>query len=175
MRVERYFAFVDLSGFTAFTDSHGDEQAVEVLTRFRAAVREVATEHGVRVAKWLGDGCMFVSTDPEALVAAVLALEQRVDDTGLPLRLHAGIAGGPVILVEGDDYTGQPVNLASRLCSEAGPHQILATPDLAALAPPGTIIEPVPTLRVRGLSEPVDAVRLANPAADDAAAADAAR
>ena len=38
MRVERSFAFVDLCGFTRFTDAHGDEQAVAVLTRFRAAV-----------------------------------------------------------------------------------------------------------------------------------------
>ena len=34
-----------------------------MLTGFRALVREVASEHGVRVAKWLGDGAMFVSTE----------------------------------------------------------------------------------------------------------------
>ena len=30
MRVERTFAFVDLCGFTRFTDTHGDEEAVDV-------------------------------------------------------------------------------------------------------------------------------------------------
>ena len=47
MRVERSFAFVDLCGFTRFTDLHGDEEAVGVLTRFRTAVREIASDHAV--------------------------------------------------------------------------------------------------------------------------------
>jgi len=67
MRVRRYFAFIDLCGFTRFTEVHGDEEAVAVLTGFRTLVRFIASEHGVRVAKWLGDGAMFVSTDGPAL------------------------------------------------------------------------------------------------------------
>ena len=59
MRVERCFAFVDLSGFTAFTEHYGDEQTVVVLASFRTRVREVAARRGVRVTKWLGDGAML--------------------------------------------------------------------------------------------------------------------
>ena len=55
MRVDRWFAFVDLSGFTSFGDEFGDEESVRVLTLFRSAVRTVATDYGVRIAKWLGD------------------------------------------------------------------------------------------------------------------------
>ena len=51
MRVDRWFAFVDLSGFTSFGDEFGDEESVRVLTVFRAGVREVATEFGVRKAQ----------------------------------------------------------------------------------------------------------------------------
>ena len=98
MRVARTFAFVDLCGSTRFTDTHGDEEAVDVLTRFRAAVREIASNHGVRVAKWLGDGAMFVSTAPEPLVESILALAQRADELGVTLPLRAGLAGGKVIL-----------------------------------------------------------------------------
>src|SRR5690349_2027290 len=119
MRVPRYFAFVDLCGFTRFTDAHGDEQAVNVLTRFRAAVREIASDHGVRVAKWLGDGAMFVSTDPRLLVEGVCDLARRSDDLDIGLPLRAGVAGGEVILFEGDDYIGGDVNLAARLCDAA--------------------------------------------------------
>ena len=60
MRVARTFAFVDLSGFTQFTDLHGDDEAVAVLSQFRAALRATASDIGVRVAKWLGDGAMLV-------------------------------------------------------------------------------------------------------------------
>src|SRR6266511_2001578 len=80
MRVRRYFAFVDLCGFTRFTELHGDEEAVAVLTGFRTLVRDVASEHGVRVGKWLGDGAMFVSTDGPALTTALIELDRRHDD-----------------------------------------------------------------------------------------------
>ena len=106
MRVDRWFAFVDLAGFTSFGDEHGDDESVRVLTVFRAATRCVATDYGVRIAKWLGDGCMLVSVAPEQLVAGVCTFERLVDDAELPLQIHAGMAGGAVILLEGDDYTG---------------------------------------------------------------------
>src|SRR5512132_2275698 len=127
MRVRRYFAFVDLCGFTRFTEVHGDEEAVSVLTGFRTLVRYIASEHGVRVAKWLGDGAMFVSTDGPALAAALGA--RASDAVDLPIR--AGFSGGDVILFEGDDYIGGPVNLASRLCDVAAPAETLAGADMA--------------------------------------------
>ena len=133
MRVDRWFAFVDLSGFTSFGDEFGDDESVRVLTLFRGAVRQVATDFGVRIAKWLGDGCMLVSVDPAQLVAAVPKLERLTHELELPLAMHAGCAGGGVILLEGDDYTGRSVNLASRLANAAQPHEILATVELAAV------------------------------------------
>ena len=67
-RVDRTFAFLDLCGFTAFTDQNGDADAYDVVAGFRAAVRQVAAERGVRLAKWLGDGVMMVGVEPEDLV-----------------------------------------------------------------------------------------------------------
>ena len=78
MRVERCFAFVDLSGFTAFTERFGDERTVVVLASFRTRVREIAARRGVRVTKWLGDGAMLSSSDTEAVVAMVVELAARV-------------------------------------------------------------------------------------------------
>lgn len=161
MRVERAFAFVDLSGFTSFSDQHGDDESVRVLTLFRSAARKVATDFGVRIAKWLGDGAMFVAVDARQLVCAVLELERLVSDLDLPLEVHAGLAGGPVILLEGDDYTGGPVNLASRLADAAGPSEILATPELAALAPDDANVGIAGELMVPGFHKPVKAARLA--------------
>jgi class 3 adenylate cyclase len=160
VRVDRWFAFVDLSGFTSFSDERGDDESVRVLTTFRHAVRKVATDFGVRIAKWLGDGCMLVSVDPGQLVAAVCELERDIDESGLALPVHVGMAGGAVILLEGDDYTGGPVNLASRLTDMAGPHEILATPDLGALAPSGTPVEQAGQIEVPGLQQAVRVVRL---------------
>jgi adenylate cyclase len=160
VRVDRWFAFVDLSGFTSFGDEHGDEESVRVLTVFRSAVRQVATDFGVRIAKWLGDGCMLVSVEPAQLVAAVCKLEELTRDLELPLKLHAGMAGGAVILLEGDDYTGRCVNLAARLAGVAEPSEVLSTPDLARFAPYGTPVEPAGMISVAGLHDPVEVVRV---------------
>jgi class 3 adenylate cyclase len=160
VRVDRWFAFVDLSGFTSFGDEFGDEESVRVLTLFRSAVRKVATDFGVRIAKWLGDGCMLVSVEPRQLVAAVCELEQLVQDLELPLEMHAGMAGGAVILLEGDDYTGRSVNLAARLATAAQRGEVLCTPDLAVLAPDGTPVAPAGMITVAGLHDPIEVMRV---------------
>lgn len=163
MRVDRWFAFVDLSGFTSFGDEFGDEESVRVLTLFRAAVRQVATDFGVRIAKWLGDGCMLVSVDPAQLLASVCKLETLAHELALPLSLHAGCAGGAVILLEGDDYTGRSVNLAARLAVAARPHEILAPVDLAPYVPDGTPSEPAGMISLAGLHDPVEVIRFGCP------------
>ena len=167
MRVNRWFAFVDLSGFTSFGDEFGDDESVRVLTLFRQASRQVATDFGVRIAKWLGDGCMFVSVEPAQLVASVCRLETLAHDLELPLSLHCGCAGGPVILLEGDDYTGRSVNLAARLSVAAGAHEILAPVDLEPYVPEGTPVEPAGMITVVGLHDPVEVIRFGCAAAGD--------
>jgi adenylate cyclase len=157
-RVHRTFAFVDLCGFTDFVDEHGDDGAVRELQILRATVREVAPMFGVRVEKWLGDGLMLVGVDSEPLVGAALAIEQRHSKIG-HLDLRGGIASGDVILLEGDDYIGRAVNLASRLCDIAGPGQILAATDDLELPDWVAAGEHDPVL-VKGMAEEVPVVSL---------------
>lgn len=133
--VERAFAFLDITGFTQYTDRHGERAATAVLTRFRALVRDVVGRRGVRVAKWLGDGVMLVGTDPATLAAATVELACRFEASGLDV--HAGLASGSVLLFEGDDYVGRTVNLAARLCEAAEPGEVLAGPHVRPL--PGWI------------------------------------
>jgi class 3 adenylate cyclase len=122
--LERWFAFIDVCGFTQFTEQHGTPAALEVLTRFRSAVRTVTGRRGVRVLKWLGDGAMLVGVEPGPVIAAVCELGMRFDED--PFDIHAGIAGGHVLLFEGDDYIGPAANHAARLCEAAAPGEILA-------------------------------------------------
>jgi adenylate cyclase len=156
-RVERAFGFVDLCGFTDFADDHGDDEAAEVLHLLRASLREAATNHGVRVDKWLGDGAMLVSVESRPLLAAVVEAKWALADQ-IPLRLRSGIAAGPVMILEGDDYVGRPVNLAARLCEAAEADQCLATADLAGLCPVGLEAMPIGTRRLHGFHEPVEVV-----------------
>jgi class 3 adenylate cyclase len=113
-------------------DTHGDEEAVAVLSAFRALVRSLAPDHGIRVGKWLGDGCMFVSTEVRPIVAGMLDLTEQLQLASIVLPLRTGIASGPVILFEGDDFIGKAINLASRLCDAASPGEILASAEVVA-------------------------------------------
>ena len=163
-RVNRTFAFLDLCGFTDFVDAHGDDEAVDELRALRATVRDVAPLCGVRVDKWLGDGVMLVGVDVEPVVAAVVAICNQMTEVGeLPMR--AGIATGPVIILEGDDYVGKAVNTAARLCDRADAGTILASTD-ALVLPEWVEAESCQPLRVRGLADPVEIVSLS--AADGA-------
>ncbi|MET0902278.1 MAG: adenylate/guanylate cyclase domain-containing protein [Acidimicrobiales bacterium] len=157
-RVRRTFAFVDLCGFTDFVDDYGDDGAVQELQNLRAAVREVTPLFGVRVEKWLGDGLMLVGVDSEPLVGAALAIEQRHSKTGR-LDLRGGIASGAVILLEGDDYVGRAVNLASRLCDIAPPGQLLAATDDLDLPEWVAAAEHDPVV-VKGIADEITVVTL---------------
>ena len=92
VRVHRNFGFVDLSGFTALTESQGDERAVSVLSSFRALVREICSRRGVRVAKWLGDGAMLVSVEGTPLLAATLEMQRATTEVRLPAPLRCGVS-----------------------------------------------------------------------------------
>jgi adenylate cyclase len=159
VRVERSFAFLDLSDFTALTDAQGDEHAVAVLHRFRALVREVCSRRAVRIAKWLGDGAMLVGVGNLSTLETVL--EVQFASSRLPgVAIRTGVTAGPVILCEGDDYIGNAVNMAARLCELAPAGAILADPPLAADLPKWGVASNPEEFAVRGLGRTTDAVRL---------------
>ena len=79
-RFERTFAFIDLSGFTNFTDVMGDKAALAEINTFRAIVREIASRKGIRIAKWLGDGAMLVAVEPETATEAIMEMQGRMGE-----------------------------------------------------------------------------------------------
>ena len=149
---------MDLSGFTALTDTSGDEHAVSVLTWFRATVRDTCSRRGVRIAKWLGDGAMLVGVETTPVVEA--ALELLFHSGPEPVGVRCGVTTGRVILLEGDDYVGHPVNIAARLCDVAGAGEVLASLDLVPHLPKWADVREAVELSVRGIGNPVEVVRL---------------
>jgi class 3 adenylate cyclase len=164
VRVFRCFAFVDMCGFTRMNDTLGDEEAVEVLAAFRALVRRLAPDHGIRVGKWFGDGCMFVSTEVRPIVAGMLDLTAQLESTAhIVLPLRTGIAAGPVILFEGDDFIGMAINLASRLCDAAAPGEILASAEVASAVSDEFGPVPLGTRAIPGIVHAVEVWRIPTP------------
>ena len=115
--------FVDIAGFTAFTETHGDHRAAELADRFATTAARVLGP-GDDMIKTLGDAVMITSSDPTAALAFLRRLHDetsRID--GFPL-LRAGICAGPVVKRRGDVF-GSTVNAASRLTSAARPGSVL--------------------------------------------------
>lgn len=159
-RVTRTIGFVDLSGFTRFTQDNGDEAAVLALKFFRDVTREVCARHGVRIAKWLGDGAMLIGVQAEDLAESMTSIRQLFAESDSPLPLKAGVATGPVILFEGDDYIGSIVNLASRLADLAEPGQLLAPKDFVSALMVNTEANSIGPVKIAGFPEPIEIVAL---------------
>ena len=150
------FAFVDLAGFTAVTEAHGDREAVAILRAFRQRVREVL-QPGDELVKTIGDAVMLRFPDTTRAVVALQSLLQREIATAEAVLMpRAGAHHGNAVAVEGD-YYGAAVNLASRVTGLAAPGQLLVTGDVAVAAQQlGAVITHLGTPPLRNVSEPVD-------------------
>jgi class 3 adenylate cyclase len=152
---ERTFAFVDLAGFTALTEAHGDETAVDVVERFVGSARAAVAGRG-NLVKTIGDAVMLVFANPEsALLAARDLLERCAAVTSLPAP-RAGLHHGPA-LSRGDDWFGATVNLAARVAGQAFGGQTLATTQVASAAHQiGVPVIDLGCFQLRNLTDPVE-------------------
>jgi adenylate cyclase len=146
--------FLDLVGYTRLTEEHGDQAAAELAATLAVLVERLARGQGGTPVKWLGDGVMLHFRDPPGAVAAALAMVRRVPEAGLP-QAHVGVAAGPVV-VQGGDYFGRTVNLASRVAANARAGQVLVTAAVANTpAPDGVSYRDLGELQLKGFTAPV--------------------
>jgi adenylate cyclase len=148
-------AFLDLSGYTALTEEHGDEAAAEIAAGVAEVVHEVAVGHGGRPIKWLGDGVMMHFADPHAAVVSGLDLIEETE-RAISAPARVGINAGPVVVQEGD-YFGRTVNVAARIADYAGPREVLVSEQAreAAASSPALAFELVGDIALKGVPRPV--------------------
>jgi class 3 adenylate cyclase/CheY-like chemotaxis protein len=168
--------FVDLRGFTAFTDNAEPEEVMSVLGEFHAAMGALITQYEGTVPHFAGDGILIFFNDPLpmpdaceraasmslAMQARFAPLSQRWHAIGYDLQLGIGIARGFATLgavgYEGRvDYSaiGSVVNLAARLCSEAQGGQILIDRRANASLAERFSTEALAPLSLKGFDRPV--------------------
>ena len=153
--VKRTFSFVDLAGFTALTEAHGDLDAVDLLDRFVGLARE-SVSAGDELVKTIGDAVMLASPGPGAAVAALAGLWERCSETSGFLLPRAGAHHGPAISRDGD-YLGATVNLAARVAAHAGGGQVLVTSTVATAAKAsGLEVAELGSHRLRNVGVPVE-------------------
>ena len=151
--------FADLSGYTAASHLLELQDIGGLVADFEARATDIVADHGGRIVKFVGDAVLFVSNDPDELVAIASVLVEPSGGDG-PLQARAGLARGPVLARDGD-YFGPTVNLAARLVDVAGPGSVLVDEGLrASLDPDRWEIVTDEPVRLRGFDQPVTAHRV---------------
>lgn len=114
--------FIDLTGFTRFTEEEGDAEAFSVIERFTETV-EATLPPDAGIVKTIGDEVMVVSPDPVSLVEWAVGLLALFVDRPKP---RAGIHYGAAVFRDGDYFGGQ-VNLTHRVVNRALGGEVLIT------------------------------------------------
>ena len=170
--------FCDLRGFTGFTESADAEDVMALLRDYHAAIGEIIIKYNGTLERYAGDGVMVIFNDPvpvenPALQAVLMALEVRDaigalterwrrcgHDIGFGIGIAHGFATLGTIGFEGRfDYAaiGTVSNVASRLCDEAKPGQILISPAVLTKVENAVQVEPVGDFVLKGIRRPLAA------------------
>ncbi|MCK1733119.1 GAF domain-containing protein [Bradyrhizobium sp. 138] len=180
-RREVTVVFCDLRGFTAFTEATEPEEAMNVLREYHAALGKLIFKYEGTLDKYAGDGVMILFNAPiqfedHTRRAVKMAVEMR--DTIGPLterwrnRGHSlgfgiGIAVGYATLGQVGfeqrlEYAaiGSVTNLASRLCGEAKPNQIVVSRRVFGIVEPFVEARALDDLQLKGFNHPVLAMEI---------------
>ena len=129
--------FTDVVGSTELSQHLMAEAADEVRREHFSILRQALAEAGGTEVKNLGDGLMVVFGSASAALACAVAMQQGVDRDNRgrehPVGLRVGLSGGEVSR-ENDDYFGDPVIEAARLCHTCVSGQVLAADIVRATA-----------------------------------------
>jgi len=123
--------FVDLVGSTELAEQLSLSELGSVLTSFEHLATDTVTEHGGRVVKLIGDEIMFTAPTARSACAIALDMVEVLRDHPVIPPVRAGLAGGEVMLRDGDVF-GPVVNLAARAVKVAPEGQVIATSEVAA-------------------------------------------
>jgi adenylate cyclase len=143
--------FIDLTGFTRYTEEEGDLEALDVVENFVETV-EATLPPEATIVKTIGDEVMVVSPDPASLTEWAVSLLARFPRRPQP---RVGVHYAQAVYRDGD-YFGTHVNLAHRVVDRAQAGEVLVTDRVteAIDGREGLGFEPIGEVGLRGFPEP---------------------
>lgn len=163
--------FCDIRQYTEITQDLSPEETVNMLNEHMTAMTRVVHENGGVVDKFVGDMVMAVfgatETDPTAAERAVACARSMLSErkilnmlTGQEINVGVGVATGKMLagFMGSEDrlnftVIGKGANLASRLCTVAGPMDILVDEATCEAAREGRLAEPLPPMEIKGFHD----------------------
>jgi adenylate cyclase len=146
------FCFVDLTGFTRYTEEEGDEEALDLIERFVDTV-EATLPAEATIVKTIGDEVMVVSPDPLPLTEWAVGFLRLFQERPQP---RVGIHYGAAVFRDGD-YFGSDVNLAHRVVSRALAGEVLITEPVVEGIPESEHLtfKPIGEVELKGFPKPI--------------------
>ena len=180
-RREVVAVFCDLRGFTSFSETAEPEDIMAVLAEYHGAVGPLIRKYEGTLDRFTGDGMMVFFNDPlpcpdaperaarlaiemrDAVAALAPGWKRRGHVLGVGIGMAQGYATmGRIGFEDRFDYTaiGAVINLAARLCADAGDGQILTSGRLAASVGDTVEVDELGDRALRGMSRPIAVVNL---------------
>src|SRR5438067_3482385 len=159
--VTRGFLFSDLRAYTDYVETHGAARAASLLDRYRALVRDAIKRFGGAEIKTEGDSFYVVFNSVSSAVRCGLvitgnALLDAAEHPDELIKVGIGVHAGETVETA-DGYVGSPVNIAARICSQAGPNEVLVSETVRSLT--RTVLpvrfEARGRRQLKGIAEPV--------------------
>jgi adenylate cyclase len=142
--------FIDLTGFTRYTEEEGDLEALDVVENFVETV-EATLPPEATIVKTIGDEVMVVSPDPASLTEWAVGLLDRFPERPRP---RVGIHYANAFYRDGD-YFGTHVNLVHRVVDRAQAGEVLVTDSVTgSLEERGLACEPIGEVSLKGFPVP---------------------
>ena len=174
--------FSDIRGFTSMAESMGPDAIAQLLTEYFSEMVEIIFEHGGTLDKFVGDAIMALwgapiahADDPDRALQAAAAMQRGVarlnqqwalagrPEIGVGIGINYGeVFAGNIGSHRRLEYTviGDAVNVANRLCSEAGPGEILVSEALCQMVKDNADYEYLPAMALRGRTKSVQVYRV---------------
>ena len=174
--------FSDIRGFTSMAESMGPDAIAALLTEYFSEMVEIIFEHGGTLDKFVGDAIMALwgapiahADDADRALRAAVAMQQGVTrlnqgwaragrpEIGVGIGINYGeVFAGNIGSHRRLEYTviGDAVNVAHRLCAEAGPGEILVSEAVCETVKDQPEYEYLPAMSLRGRTRSVQVYRV---------------
>jgi adenylate cyclase len=174
--------FSDIRGFTSIAEALGPDAIARLLSEYFTEMVDLVFEHGGTLDKFIGDAIMALwgapiahADDPDRALHAAIAMQRAVVELNTRWRAagrpeigvgiginHGEVFAGNIGSHRRLEYTviGDPVNVAARLCSEAGPGEILVSEGLLKVVRGNFDYTFLPEMALKGKAQVVQVYRV---------------
>ena len=133
----RTIMFTDIAGSTELTRALGDAAAMKMLRTHDTVVRRALALHQGNEVKHTGDGIMASFASVTGAVGCAIKIQRDLaghnQNSEVPVRVRVGLNAGEPVTERGDLF-GVAVQMASRLCAQAEPEEVLVSSVVRELA-----------------------------------------